>query len=702
MKQILQNLGNGETMLVEVPCPRSPAGAVLIETTRTLVSLGTEKMLIDFGKGSLLEKARSQPDKVKQVLQKVKTDGLWATVDAVKSKLDQPIPLGYCHVGVVAGGEVDGFPAGSRVASNGNHAEVVAVPMNLCARIPDAVSDEEAAFTVVGAIGLQGIRLLNPTLGERVVVMGLGLIGLMVVQMLQANGCQVLGIDLDSEKCALAESFGAAVCDLSKGQDAVAMANEFTRGNGVDGVVVTASAKTDSIMHDAATMCRKRGRIVLVGVVGLKLQRDDFYKKELSFQVSCSYGPGRYDPLYEGRGYDYPAAFVRWTEQRNLEAVLQLMADGVLDVKPLVSHRFSFDDALTAYETVASGRALGILLDYGEAKGGAGQKFSRLIEVASERGKPIDVPGVSFVGAGNFTTRNLLPALREVGGVSLRTIVSGSGMSAGEAARKFGFAQASSSADEVFSDAETDVVFITTPHNTHAAMVCSALKAGKHVFVEKPLAMMMDEVDAVAEVLESGAGGKLMVGFNRRFSPHMQQMQRWARGCAGAKSVVITVNAGEIPAEHWTQDKEVGGGRVIGEACHFIDLARFLVGAAITETSSSFLGSAAGRLGDSVSIQLAFDDGSIATVHYLSTGNKGFPKERIEMFADGKVFSCDNFRTTKAWGAEGGYRSRAQEKGHKPCLAAFIEAVKTGGATPISPDELIEVSRATVVAAKGC
>lgn len=675
---------------------------MLIETTRTLVSLGTEKMLIDFGKGSLFDKARAQPDKVKQVLQKVKTDGLWATMDAVKSKLDQPIPLGYCHVGVVAGGEVDGFPAGSRVASNGNHAEVVAVPMNLCARIPHGVSDEEAAFTVVGAIGLQGIRLLNPTLGERVVVMGLGLIGLMVVQMLRANGCQVLGIDLDSEKCALAESFGASVCDLSKGQGAVAMANEFTNGDGVDGVVVTASAKTDTIMHDAATMCRKRGRIVLVGVVGLKLQRDDFYKKELSFQVSCSYGPGRHDPLYEGKGYDYPAAFVRWTEQRNLEAVLQLMADGVLNVAPLISHRFSFDDALTAYETVASGRALGILLDYGVAKGGESRKFSRQIEVTSAGGKAIDVPAVSFVGAGNFTTRNLLPSLKEVGGVSLQTIVSGSGMPAGEAARKFGFAKASSFAEEVFSDAETDVVFITTPHNTHASMVCSALKSGKHVFVEKPLAMTMDEVDAVGEVLESGAGGKLMVGFNRRFSPHMQQMQRWARGCAGAKSVVITVNAGEISAEHWTQDREVGGGRVIGEACHFIDLARFLVGSAITETRSSFLGGTAGRLGDCLSIQLAFEDGSIATVHYLSIGNKGFPKERIEMFCDGKVFSCDNFRTTKAWGANGGYKSRAQEKGHKPCLTGFIEAVKSGGGMPIPADELIEVSRSTVLAAKGC
>lgn len=696
MKQILQNLGSGDTLMVDIPSPRCPSGSVLIETTRSLVSLGTEKMLIDFGKGSLLEKARSQPDKVKQVLQKVKTDGLFSTIDAVKSKLDQPIPLGYCNVGVVVDSDVAAFPQGMRVASNGNHAEVVAVPKNLCARVPDGVSDEAAAFTVVGAIGLQGIRLLDPTLGERIVVVGLGLIGLLTVQMLRANGCKVLGIDLDSDKCALARQFGAQTCDLSKGENAISVANEFSEGKGVDGVLITASAKTDSIMHDAATMCRKRGRIVLVGVVGLKLQRDDFYKKELSFQVSCSYGPGRYDPAYEGQGYDYPDAYVRWTEQRNMSAVLQLIEDGSLDVDPLISHRFLFHDALTGYEVVSGGEALGIILDFGDPVGKeAESKFARNLDL-----KPatlLDVPSVSFVGAGNFTSRQLLPALQQVDGIRFRTIVSGSGMSSGTVAKKFGFENAGSDAVAVFEDQETDVVFITTPHNSHANMVCQALDEGKHVFVEKPLALTLEEIQSIQHTLESGSQSNLlMVGFNRRFSPHTQQLKKWVQGCSGSKSVIITVNAGSIPADHWTQDVNIGGGRIIGEACHFIDLARYLVGMPITKWSSDLLGGQAGALKDSASIHLQFGDGSIATIHYLATGNKGFPKERVEVFADGKVMMIDNFRVTKGWGVKGKCKTSNQNKGHAEGLTAFIEAIKNGESSPIPVEELLEVSTVAI------
>ena len=696
MKQILQNLGSGETMLANVPSPRCPSGFVLIETTKTLVSLGTEKMLIDFGKGSLLEKARSQPDKVKQVLQKVKADGLFNTLDAVKSKLDQPIPLGYCNVGVVAGGDVYGYPEGTRVASNGNHAEVVAVPGNLCARIPDLVSDEEAAFAVVGAIGLQGIRLLNPTLGERVVVMGLGLIGLMAVQILRANGCQVLGIDLDSTKCDLAREFGAEVCDLSIGGNAVAAANEFTEGNGVDAVLITASAKTDAIMHDAATMCRKRGRIVLVGVVGLKLQRDDFYKKELSFQVSCSYGPGRYDPNYEGKGYDYPQAFVRWTEQRNMSAVLQLIADGLIDVKPLISHRYGFDDALTAYEIVTAGKALGIILDYGEAHSVADtkSKFSRYVDAGNGKlSKILEHPRVSFIGAGNFTTRNLLPAMQKIGGVDFHTIVSGSGISSGIAATKFGFVSASSDAGSAIAAEETDVIFVTTPHNSHARFVCQALNAGKHVFVEKPLALNIEELEKIKTTIAETAGKcLLMIGFNRRFSPHTQQFKKWLMGTSGTKSVVITVNAGAIPADHWTQDSDVGGGRIIGEACHFVDLARYLVESPIAASHATFLGGNAGQQGDSAMLQLRFEDESIASIHYLATGHGAFPKERVEVFVDGKVMTCDNFRKTTGYGLRGGCSTKGPDKGHHHCLQAFVNAIKTGGSCPIALDEIFEIS----------
>jgi threonine dehydrogenase-like Zn-dependent dehydrogenase len=382
MKQILQNLGDGTTMLADVSCPRRSKGAVLCQTTRSLVSLGTEKMLIDFGKSGWLAKARSQPDKVRQVLQKIRTDGLLTTLDTVKAKLDTPIPLGYCHVGrVIEADPGSGFSAGDRVISNGPHAEVVSVPENLVARIPDQVTDETAAFTVVAAIGLQGIRLTQPTLGERFVVSGLGLIGLLAVQILRAHGCQVLGIDFDSRKVELARQFGAHTVDLSAGQDPVRVADEWTQGQGVDAVVITASTKSDELIHQAATMCRKRGRIVLVGVIGLNLQRADFYEKELSFQVSCSYGPGRYESNYEKKGLDYPMGFVRWTEQRNFQAVLDLMADRRIDTDPLITHRFPFDEALDGYNAISEPGAMGILLEYNSSEAALAKQTARTIFV---------------------------------------------------------------------------------------------------------------------------------------------------------------------------------------------------------------------------------------------------------------------------------------------------------------------------------
>ncbi|MCP4477704.1 MAG: zinc-binding alcohol dehydrogenase, partial [Planctomycetaceae bacterium] len=442
MKQILQNLGNGETILAEVPCPRRGSGKVLCQTSRTLVSLGTEKMLIDFGKSGWISKARSQPDKVKQVLQKIKTDGLKTTVEAVRAKLDTPIPLGYCHVGrVIEADEQSTYSVGDRVISNGGHAEMVAVPENLVAKIPDAVTDDQAAFVVVGAIGLQGIRLLSPTLGERIVVSGLGLIGLLTVQMLKAHGCQVLGIDFDEQKLELARKFGAETVNLSFGQDPVAIAEAWTGGQGVDGVIITASTKSNELIHQAATMCRKRGRIVLVGVIGLNIQRADFYEKELSFQVSCSYGPGRYESNYEQKGLDYPIGFVRWTEQRNFEAVLSLLTEGKIQTEQLITHRFSFDQALVGYETISEPGAMGILLEYSEKPVTEVDELTeRRVSVAE--GKVTAVSGdlgVAFIGAGGFTTRMLMPLLPDQG-ISRRSVVSSTGASSTHAAKKFGFA----------------------------------------------------------------------------------------------------------------------------------------------------------------------------------------------------------------------------------------------------------------------
>ena len=695
MKQILQNLGNGETILADVPCPRRGSGSVLAQTTRTLVSLGTEKMLIDFGKGSLIAKAKSQPDKVKQVIQKIKTDGLWTTLDAVKAKLATPIPLGYCNVGRVVEADIaSGYAVGDRIVSNGPHAEMVAVPQNLTAKIPDNVTDEQAAFVVVAAIGLQGVRLIQPTLGERIVVSGLGLIGLLTVQMLRAHGCQVLGIDFDKKKLALAKQFGAETVDLSEGQDPVKVAEAWTHGQGVDGVLITASTKSDELIHQAATMCRQRGRIVLVGVIGLNLQRADFYEKELSFQVSCSYGPGRYDANYEKLGLDYPIGFVRWTEQRNFEAVLDLMADKKLVIDPLVTHRFKFDDALAGYQAVGEKSAMGIVLEYAE-QNADGQKQQRVLKIDNvPPGNKSTQPAVAFIGAGGFTTRMLLPLLPKE--AIRKTIVSSSGVSAAHAGKKFGFENISSDSSAAITDPNIDAVFITTPHNSHAAMVCEALEAGKHVFVEKPLAMSHEELDQVADAMKRHPEQILMVGFNRRFSPHSVQIKKWLSSNPGPISIVLTINAGAIPADHWTQDLKIGGGRIIGEGCHFIDLARFFANSPITSHHAVPMCGADGRLGDTVSIQLGFANGSIATIHYLANGSKDFPKERIEIFSSGKVLACDNFRKSFEIGGKGKKKTSTQNKGHADELKAFFNSIGSGVEWPIPADELLEVSRVTI------
>jgi predicted dehydrogenase/threonine dehydrogenase-like Zn-dependent dehydrogenase len=696
LKQILQNLGNGETLLADVPCPRRGQGFVLCRTTKTLVSLGTEKMLIDFGKGGWIAKARSQPDKVKQVLQKIKTDGLWTTIDAVKAKLDAPIPLGYCHVGkVLEADPASGLAVGDRVISNGNHAEVVSVPENLTARIPDSVSDEAAAFTVVGAIGLQGIRLLQPTLGEKIVVSGLGLIGLLSVQLLRANGCHVLGIDFDTHKLALARQFGAETVDLSAGQDPVRAAEQWTGGNGVDGVLITASTKTDELIHQSAAMCRKRGRIVLVGVIGLNLQRADFYEKELTFQVSCSYGPGRYESNYEDKGLDYPIGFVRWTEQRNFNAVLELLADGRLDVAPLITHRFPFDEALQGYQAIGEKGALGIVLEYDDPEQAA-PLLSRTVTISpAVIEKKSGQIGVGFIGAGGFTTRMLLPLLPKTG-VYRKTIVSGTGVSAAQAGRKFGFREISSDSAVVWNDPEIDAAFVTTRHNSHARMVCAGLSAGKHVFVEKPLAMNLQELADVQSALTAHPQSCLMVGFNRRFSPHTIAVNKWLSAVPSSKAIMITVNAGAIPAEHWTQDREIGGGRIIGEACHFVDLARAFAQSPIRDAQATAMIGGDGRLGDCAAMQLSFVDGSIATIHYLANGGKDFPKERIEIFAGGKVMVIDNFRKSYVVGGKEKLKTSSQDKGHANELKAFFAAISSGGAWPIPAHEMIEVSKVTL------
>lgn len=683
------------TEVAEVPIPGVGRGHLLIATSHTLVSAGTERMLVEFGKAGWIEKARQQPDKVRMVLDKIKTDGLMPTIEAVFNKLDQPLPLGYCNVGCIAKvgvGEV-AFKVGDRVISNGKHAEVVNVPFNLCAKVPDSVSDEEAAFTVLGAIALQGIRLVQPTLGETVVVTGLGLVGLMTVQLLRANGCRVLGLDFDPSKLALAKQFGAEVVDLAVGQDPVAVATAYSRGRGVDAVIVTAATKSSEPMHQAALMSRKRGRIVLVGVTGLELSRDDFFKKELTFQVSASYGPGRYDPNYEEKGQDYPVGYVRWTEQRNFEAVLDMMADGRLDVRPLISHRFQIDEAEQAYELVGgTGTSLGILLEYPGIKLTHDDCTLQFDPPPSPARREV---GVSFIGSGNYATAVLIPAFKAAG-ARLRSVASSAGVSGVHAGRKFGFEEATTDTDRLFADSETNTIVVITRHDSHARFINQALQAGKHVFVEKPLCLTLDELAAIESSHAVMASPPIvMVGFNRRFAPQVQRMKQLLGGVSGPKTFVMTVNAGAIPADHWTQDRQVGGGRIVGEACHFIDLLRFLVGVPITGHQRMAMDSATQ---DTVSLQLSFADGSIGTVHYFANGSKAFPKERLEVFVAGRVLQLDNFRKLTGFGWPGFSKMNLwrQDKGQKACAQAFVDAIQQGLRSPIPPAEIFEISRVSI------
>lgn len=704
MLQILQNLSNGETSLLEVPCPKNVPGNLLIASKCTVVSAGTEKMLVNFGKASYLDKARQQPDKVKQVLAKVKTDGLMPTIDAVRSKLDQPLPLGYCNAGVILESDVNGFEVGDRVVSNGNHAEVVRVAKNLCVKIPDEVDDESAAFTVLGAIGLQGIRLIQPTLGETIVVTGLGLIGLMCVQMLRANGCRVLGIDFDSHKCELARQFGAETVDLSKGEDPIIAAQHFSRGRGVDGVLIAAASQSDEIMHQSAEMCRKRGRIVLVGVVGLNLRRDDFFQKEISFQVSASYGPGRYDSFYEEQGHDYPVGFVRWTEQRNFEAVLDMMSSGILDVKPLITHRFEIKDAIDAYKLLDDASALGIVLKYADKSEQVLRTTSVSLQPSNKHElnhKP-SVPTVGFIGAGNYASRTLIPAFK-AGGAVLDTLVTSGGISGVHHGKKNGFITSSTEVNDLLNNENINTIAIVTRHDAHANQVVAALNAGKNVFVEKPLALKLDELDLIDSTYQNAQGTascKLMVGFNRRFAPHIVKMKELLDAHRTPKTIIMTVNAGSIPAEHWVQDINVGGGRIIGEACHFIDLMRFLIGYSITGHQSMMMGDTPGIevRSDKITINLSFADGSFGAIHYLANGGAAFPKERVEVFCDDAVLQMDNYRVLKGYGWKGFNKMKLlrQDKGQQACATAFIESIRDGLDSPIPYDEVMESSRVSI------
>lgn len=701
MKQIFQSLKNGNTTVQDIPAPSISSGNVLIKSKKTLVSAGTERMLVDFGKANLIDKARQQPDKVKLVIEKIITNGFKPTLESVFAKLEEPLPLGYCNIGKVfaVGTGQTNINVGDRIVSNGKHAEVVRVPFNLCAKVPDNVSDDEAAFAVLGSIALQGIRLVGPTLGEAVVVTGLGLVGLLTVQLLKAHGCRVIGIDFDEEKCKLAQSFGAEVVNLSNNEDPIKAAEIFSRGRGVDAVVITASTSSSQPVHEAAIMCRKRGRIVLVGVTGLELSRADFYEKELTFQVSCSYGPGRYDPNYEEKGNDYPFGFVRWTEQRNLEAVLDMMASGSLDLKPLISHKFEIENANEAYNLiVGTETSLGILLEYPENEEDFTCQTLQLNQNKNDSIPKKNDINVSFVGAGSYAASTLLPAFNK-SKVNFLSIASSTGVSGTNLGKRYNFIETTTDTNQILSNKDCNTIVISTRHNSHAKFVLEAIKNRKNVFVEKPLCISFDELDKIEKEYNSIADGNerpmLMVGFNRRFSPQIKKIKQLLDSVKEKKSFVMSVNAGVIPLDHWTQDEKIGGGRIIGEACHFIDLLRFLSGSSIASWVNVSMDS---ESNDTTSISLKFRDGSIGTIHYFSNGSNKASKEKLEIYTANKILYLDNFRKLKGYGWKNfkKYNLWNQDKGQNNCVNEFVNALKENQSSPIPFSEILEVSKIAI------
>ncbi len=688
MAQVFQSLKNGSVDVHEVPAPKLKNNEVLIETSRSLISAGTERMLAEFGRSSWISKARQQPDKVKQAIELAKTNGIFNTIESILTKLEQPLPLGYCNVGRVleVGKLVTEFKVGDRVVSNGPHSELSAIPQKLCALIPENVSDDKAVFTILAAIGLQGIRLAKPTLGEQFVVSGLGLIGLLTAQILKSNGINVIGIDPDPNKQIIANSLGIETLKSSDYSDLINYFQEQTITNGVDGVIITAATASSEPIDLAAEICRKRGRIILVGVTGLNLRRDLFYKKEISFQVSCSYGPGRYDPDYEYKSNDYPIGFVRWTEQRNFTAILSLFSQKKIKTQELITHKYYFKDIANAYELLVSSKnCLGILIEY-EA---GSQKRSRTLELRNNsnlaNNKP-EIALINFIGAGNYAGRVLIPAFKKCN-ANFHIIGDGSGKGSFHLARQFAFNKVTTDMRVILEDNSSNALVIATRHDSHAELVLKALKKNKHIFVEKPLCLTLDQLASIQENLRSNK--ILMVGFNRRFSPLVQLLKTELEKINSKSNFIYTCNAGSLPNDHWLLDPVKGGGRLIGEACHFVDLIRYLANSPIQEINFTPIETTS----QSFYLTLKFKNGSSGSIQYLTNGSYSFPKERLEVFSSGKVFQLDNYRTLKGWGVRKFRTQRLfnQNKGQYNCAKAFLDAIQNGDKSPIPFDEIFDV-----------
>ena len=675
MLQILQHLDTGQTELIDVPAPGPIPGSLLIQTSHSLVSLGTEKMLIEFGKAGLYQKIRQQPERVKDVLAKISTEGLISTLKAIRSKLSQPIPLGYCQVGrVIDQGGSTQFSIGDRVVSNGSHAEVVSVKNHLCAKIPENVSSADASFTPLAAIALNGIRLLNVAPGSRVVVSGLGLIGQLAVRILRAQGVEVFGVDLNLDKCTLAEKNGAKCFRAEKDSNPVSAILSWTGGQGVDGVLITASSPSHEIISQAAQSCRYHGKVVLIGVIGLNLKRADFYRNEVSFQVANSYGL---------RQPNHP-----FSVQENFQRILKLMSEGKLMVSDLISIQKSIHEAPEVYSHLTNPHLFGISLLYDSKP----ESLSRQIKLKQEQNNTGLKVGI--LGVGNFTQRTLLPELMDLKRPPcLEVLVSAQGASTLFSAQKFSAANISTDSESVFQNHKIKAVFITTRHHLHAAQTIKALSVGQSVWVEKPLALSEAEIDLI-ETTARKSSAILMVGFNRRFAPLAQHARKIIAAQSGPKTITININAGTLPSDHWTLNPLEGGGRIVGEACHFVDLLRFLISAPICQVNliERFTDGQ-----DGGKYKLEFSDGSIGYINYLTHLPKTVPKELIQISGKDWSLEINNWRQCRGqgvWGVNKGWGLfKKMDKGHTQALASFIQAVETTQFSPIPLNEIIEVSR---------
>ena len=693
MKQIIQKLNSKIGVeIIDFPAPLNKQGHVLIKTTRTLVSKGTEKMLVEFGNANYLQKARQKPDRVKVLFSRLKSDGIIKTINTVRNSMQQYIALGYCNCGVVIESDVNGIKKGDRVISNGPHAEIVRVPANLVAKIPNEVSDDEAVFTVIGSIGLQGMRLCNPTYGETIVVFGLGLVGLITIQLLKANGVNVIGIDIDDNKCKIANNIGIRTLNPEI-EDIEEIIYESTSGNGADGVIITAASKSNEIISKSAEVCRKKGRIILVGVVGLDINRDQFYNKELVFQVSCSYGPGRYDKAYEEDGNDYPLPFVRWTEKRNFETILNSIKNGNLKLSKLITEKVELPSYKNIYDNIDSNKSIASLIVYPDND--VEELKSTVLKINSNTYQS-GIPVIGIIGSGNFTKSVVIPCL-ENANTSIKCIASSQGMSSSLLAKKYGLDYCTTDYNKIIEDKDVNTVIITTRHDTHAKIVIDSLAKEKNIFVEKPLALNEQELANIENAFIKSKNYSLMVGYNRRFSCHAKVIKKQIKNRTEPINIIANMNAGFVSSDNWVNQEDKGGGRIIGEACHLIDLAIFFTNSLVSQVCMNSIDDNNIKGLNDGSILLRFENGSNAVINYFTNGSKDYPKERVEIYSNNKTYIIDNYENTYGFGDKY-FKSiiNKNDKGHQTQFIEYIESIKKGSPNLIETSQIFNSAKASI------